>query len=172
MKLFSGKIAIIAAEIARSLIDEEDIDTDSPEEVELDIQAVLKEYLRTDRELTEKAKDFCEKRGWPLSSYYKVKRKLADRQRFVVGDEAMDYIMDQIIGAFMHSQFVEEIFSEDHELKRKMRIVLRRHTEIEDEIDEEARAKIKNLEEGTRDWEIEYARAMETVKRRRGLLES
>jgi hypothetical protein len=172
MKLFSGKIAIISAEIARVLVDEKDIDTDAPEEVELDIQAVLKEYLRTDRELTEKAKDFCEKRGWPLSSYHKVKRKLAERQRFIIGDESMDYIMDQVIGAFMHSQFVEEIYSEDHELKRKMKVVLKRHTEIEDEIDEEARAKIKNLEEGTRDWEIEYARAMEQVKRRRGLIES
>ena len=172
MKLFSGKIGIISAEIARMLIDEEDIATDSPEEVELDVQAVLKEYVRTDKELTESAKDFCEKRGWPLSSYYKVKRKLAERQRFVIGDESMEYIMEQTIGAFMHSQFVEEIFSEDHELKRKMRLVLKRHTEIEDDIDQEARAKIKNLQEGTRDWEIEYARAMDNVKRRRGLLDS
>jgi hypothetical protein len=172
MKLFSGKVPIIATEIARALIDDGDIDSDSPEEVELDIQAVLKEYLRTDRELTEKAKDFCEKRGWPLSTYYKVKRKLAERQRFVTGEDAVDYIMDQIIGAFMHSQFVEEIYTEDHDLKRKMKTILKRHTEIEEEIDEEARAKIKNLEEGTRDWEIEYARAMDAVKRRRGLIES
>ena len=172
MKLFSGKVPIIATEMARALIDDGDIDSDSPEEVELDIQAVLKEYLRTDRELTEKAKDFCEKRGWPLSTYYKVKRKLADRQRFVTGEDSIDYIMDQIIGAFMHSQFVEEIYTEDHELKRKMKVILKRHTEIEEEIDEEARSKIKNLQEGTRDWEIEYARAMDAVKRRRGLLES
>ena len=41
--------------------------------------------------------------------------------------------------------------------------------EIEDEIDQEARAKIKNLQEGTRDWEIEYAKAMSQVKKRRGL---
>ena len=172
MKLFSGKVPIIAAEMARALIDDGDIESDSPEEVELDIQAVLKEYLRTDRELTEKAKDFCEKRGWPLSTYYKVKRKLAERQRFVTGDDAVDYIMEQIIGAFMHSQFVEEIFTEDHDLKRKMKVILKRHTEIEEEIDVEARAKIKNLQEGTRDWEIEYARAMDAVKRRRGLLET
>lgn len=170
MKLFSGKVPIIAAEIARTLIDDGDIESDSPEEVELDIQAVLKEYLRTDRELTEKAKDFCEKRGWPLSTYYKVKRKLAERQRFFTGEDAPDYIMEQIIGAFMHSQFVEEIYTEDHDLKRKMKVILKRHTEIEEEIDEEARAKIKNLEEGTRDWEIEYARAMDAVKRRRGLI--
>lgn len=170
MKLFPGKVGIIAAEITNLLVDDHDIETDSPNEVELDIEAVLKEYIRTDRELTEAAKDFCEKKGMAFSSYPKVKRKLADQRHFVVGEEALDYVMDQLIGAFMHSQFVEEIYSEDHELKRKMRIVLKRYTEIEDELDEEARAKIKNLEEGTRDWEIEYGRAMEQVKRRRGLI--
>ena len=105
-----------------------------------------------------------------FSSYPKLKRKLAEQRRFVVGDEAIDYTMEQLIRTFMNSQFVEEIFSEDHELKRRMRGVLRRHTEIEEEIDQEARAKIKNLEEGTRDWEIEYARAMAQVKKRRGLM--
>ena len=170
MKLFSGKVGIISAEITKVLVDEGDIETDSPGEVELDVQAVLKEYIRTDRELTEQAKDICERKGMSFSSYPKVKRRLAEQRKFVVGDDAIDYIMDQLIRTFMHSQFVEEIYSEDHELKRRMRTVLKRHTEIEDEIDQEARAKIKNLEEGTRDWEIEYARAMAQVKKRRGLM--
>lgn len=170
MKLFTGKVGIISAEITKKLVDEGDLETDSPGEVELDVQAVLKEYIRTDRELTETAKDICENKGMSFSSYPKIKRKLAEQRRFITGDEAVDYIMEQLIRTFMHSQFVEEIFSEDHELKRKMRTVLKHHTEIEDEIDEEARAKIKNLEEGTRDWEIEYAKAMAQVKRRRGLI--
>jgi uncharacterized protein len=169
MKLFSGKIGIIAAEITTLLIDEKDIETESPAEVELDVEAVLKEYLRTDRDLTERAKDMCEQRGLPFSAYLKVKKQLADQRGFVVGDEAADYIMEQIIRSFMHSQFVEEIFSEDHELKRKMRVVIKRHTDIEDEIDEEVRNKIKNLTEGTRDWEIEYGKVLANVKRRKGL---
>jgi len=170
MKLFPGKVGIIAAEITKVLVDEGDIETDSPAEVELDVQAVLKEYIRTDRELTETAKDMCEKKGMPFSSFPKIKRRLADQRKFIVGDEAIDYIMEQLIRTFMHSQFVEEIYSEDHELKRRMRTVLRHHTEIEDELDEEARAKIKNLSEGTKDWEIEYAKAMAQVKKRRGLM--
>jgi hypothetical protein len=169
MKLFTGKVPIIAAEITKILVDEGDIESDAPEEVELDITAVLKEYIRTDRELTEKAKDLCENRNLPYSAFPKIKRQLAEQRGFMVGDEAIDYIMEQIIGAFMHSQFVEEIFSEDHELKRKMRTAIKRHTDIEDEIDKEARAKIKNLQEGTRDWDIEYSKAMAQVKRRRGL---
>lgn len=170
MKLYSGKIGIIAAEITQVLIDNGDIETDAPEEVGLDIEAVLKEYIRTDKELTENAKDLCEQRGLPFSSYQKVKRQMAGQRGFAIGNEALDYIMDQVIGAFMHSQFVEEIFSEDHELKRTMKIVLRRHTDIEEDIDRETRAKIKNLQEGTQDWDIEYAKAMAQVKRRRGLI--
>jgi hypothetical protein len=169
MRLFSGKVDIIAAEIIRSLIDDECIVTESPDEVELDIVAVLKEYIRTDRDLTEKAKDLCEKKSMPYSSFPKIKRQMADKVGFIVGDEAIDYIMDQIIGTFMHSRFVEEIFSEDHELKARMRTVIRKHTEIEEELDKEARNKIKNLQEGTQNWEIEYKRAMDQVKKRRGL---
>jgi len=170
MKLFPGKIGIISTEITQVLIDNEDIETDSPEEVGLDIEAVLKEYIRTDKELTENAKDLCEQRGLPFSSYPKIKRQLAQQRGFAIGNEALDYIMDQLIGVFMHSQFVEEIFAEDHDLKRHMRTVLKRHTEIEEDLDKETRNKIKNLQEGTQDWDIEYARAMAQVKRRRGLI--
>ena len=169
MKLFSGKVSIISIELTKKLLDEGAIETEAPSEVELDIQSVLKEYIRTDRELTEKAKDFCETKGLPFSSYLKVKRKLAEQVKFITGDEALDYIMEQLIRVFMNSQFVDEVFLEDHEMKAAMRSVLKHHMEIEDEIDQEARAKIKNLQEGTRDWEIEYARAMSQVKKRRGL---
>ncbi|MCU0664871.1 MAG: DUF507 family protein [Myxococcota bacterium] len=169
MKLFPGKVSLIAGEVTRLLVDEKDIETDSPSEVELDVEAVLKEYIRTDRELTDQAKDLCEKRSMPFSAHMKVKRQLAEKARFVVGDEALDYIMDQIIRAFMHSQFVDEIFAEDHDLKRKIRPILKRHTEIEEQIDEEVRSKIKNLEEGTKDWEIEYGRVLSQVKKRRSL---
>ena len=169
MKLFSGKVNIISIELTKKLLDEGALETDAPGEVELDVQSVLKEYIRTDRELTEKAKDFCETKGLPFSSYLKVKRKLAEQVKFITGDEALDYIMEQLIRVFMNSQFVDEVFLEDHEMKRTMRSVLKHHMEIEDEIDLEARAKIKNLQEGTRDWEIEYAKAMSQVKKRRGL---
>jgi hypothetical protein len=169
MKLFPGKVNIISIELAKKLLDEGAIETEVPNEVELDIQSVLKEYIRTDRELTENAKDFCEKKGLPFSSYLKVKRKLAEQVKFITGDEALDYIMEQLILMFMNSRFVDEVFVEDHEMRRIMRSVLKHHMEIEDEIDQEARAKIKNLQEGTRDWEIEYAKAMSQVKKRRGL---
>ena len=169
MKLYSGKVDIIAAEICSKLVDQETIETNNQDEVELDIASVMREYIRRDRHLTEAAKDICEHQGLPYSSFSKLKRQLAKKENFRIDDDAMDYIMDQIIGVFMHSQFVEEIYAEDHELKLIMRDIIRKHTEIENDMDVEARNKIKNLKEGTNEWEIEYKRAMDQVKKRRKL---
>jgi hypothetical protein len=40
---------------------------------------------------------------------------------------------------------------------------------VDEEIDQEVRNRIKNLEEGTQAWELEYKRAMEQIKRKHGL---
>jgi len=40
---------------------------------------------------------------------------------------------------------------------------------VDDELDEEVRRKIKNLEEGTATWEIEYSKVLDQMKRNRGL---
>jgi uncharacterized protein len=169
MKLYSGKIEIIAAEICNRLLSEETIETENTAEVELDLASVMTEYLRRDRQLTEQAKDICEKQGMPYSAFSKMKRQLARKEGFVIGEDTMDYIMDQMIAQLLHSPFVEEVFAEDHELKVMMRDILRKHTEIEDDMDVEARQKIKNLKEGTTEWDIEYRKAMDQVMKRRKL---
>jgi hypothetical protein len=40
---------------------------------------------------------------------------------------------------------------------------------VDDGIDEEVRRRIKNLQEGTATWEIEYQRVMDQVKRQQKL---
>ena len=37
------------------------------------------------------------------------------------------------------------------------------------QLDVEVRQRIKNLQEGTSAWEVEYARAMEQIKRKHGI---
>jgi hypothetical protein len=66
----------------------------------------------------------------------------------------------------MHSSNVEEVFVEDHDLRRKMAVVLRKHMAVDEEVDRETREKIKNLEEGTRTWDIEYQKVMEQIEAR------
>ncbi len=138
-------------------------------EAELDVQAVLKEYLRLEKEITEKAKDLLQKRNLPYEQFGKVKRALASEKNFGLGDEALDWMINQMIESFMQSQHIEEVFVDDGVLRRKMADVLKRHMMVEEELDAEVRRRIKNLEEGTSTWDIEYQKALEQIKRNRGL---
>jgi uncharacterized protein len=169
MKLYAGKIPVIGTELVRSLIADGDIAVIDRAEAELDVQAVLKEYLRLDREITEKAKDLLQKRNLPYEQFGKVKRTLAQEKGFGLGDEALDWMTTQMIESFMQSPHIEEVFAEDTILRRKMTDVLKKHMMVEEELDAEVRRRIKNLEEGTSTWEVEYQRALEQIKRNRGL---
>ena len=169
MKLYSGKIPVIGAEIVRALVDGGDIAVTDRGEAELDVQAVLKEYLRLDKEITEKSKDLLQKRNLPYEQFGKVKRVMATEKGFGLGDDALEWMTNQMIESFMQSPHVEEVFVEDTVLRRKMTDVLKRHMMVEDELDAEVRRRIKNLEEGTSTYEIEYQKALEQIKRNRGL---
>ena len=83
------------------------------------MQAVLKEYLRLDKEITEKAKDLLQKRNLPYEQFGKVKRALAGEKGFGLGDEALDWMTNQMIESFMQSPHVEEVFVEDGVLRKQ-----------------------------------------------------
>ena len=169
MRLYSGKIPTIAGEIVKTLVDSGDIAVLDRGEAEMDAQAVLKEYLRLDREVTERAKDVLQKRGLPYEQFGKVKRTLAHEKGLGLGEEALEWMTAQMIESFMQSPHVEEIFAEDTVLRKRMADVLKKHMLVDEELDEEVRRKIKNLEEGTATWEVEYSKVLDQMKRNRGL---
>ena len=78
-------------------------------------------------------------------------------------------MIDQLLSLLFHSKNVDEIFAEDTELRKKITNILRKHMDVGGELDEEVRSKIKNLEEGTASFEIEYQRVMGELKRKKGL---
>jgi hypothetical protein len=169
MRLYSGKIPAIAAELIRKLKEDGDIEVNDLHEAALDIEAVLKEYLRLDRELTEQAKDLMEKRRLPYEQFGKLKRDLAEKKEFVTGEESVGYIANQILEAFMHSRFVEEVYTDDVELRKKVSTILRKHMQVDADVDQEVRRRIKNLQEGTAMWDIEYQRVMENIRQKHKL---
>jgi hypothetical protein len=169
MRLYPGKIPIIAAEIIGHLADAKDIEVEDSGEAQLDVQAVLKEYLRRERDINEEAKEYLARRSLSYSNFSKVKKMIAQQQDFGVGDETITYIIQQTILAFENSNNFVEIYSDDQELTVKIRGILRKHMDLEEDLDSEVREKIKNLDEGTRNWEIEYSKVMEQIKRNRGL---
>jgi uncharacterized protein len=169
MRLYVGKIPVIAAEIIKALLESNDLSVLDRGESELDIQAVLKEYLRLERECTDKAKDLLQKRNLPYEHFGKVKRQIAAEKGFSLGDEALEWITTQVIESFMQSPHVEEVYAEDAVLRKKMADILKRHMHIDEEIDAEVRRRIKNLEEGTATWEVEYQKALDQIKKNRRL---
>jgi len=169
MRLYAGKIPTIASEIVKVLVDAEELAVTDKSEAELDVHAVLKEYLRLERECTEKAKDLLQKRNLPYEQFGKIKRQVAAEKGFGLGDEGLEWMTTQIIESFMQSPHVEEVYADDATLRKRMVDILKRHMQIDEEIDAEVRRRIKNLEEGTATWEVEYQKALDQIKKNRHL---
>jgi hypothetical protein len=169
MRLYSGKVSAIATEVVRALLASNDIEAESPKEVEADIAAVMNQYLADEREVNDRAKDVLERTGKPQTEYQRVRALVADEKGIKVGDETLDYLLDQVVEMLMHSGNVDEVYVEDIDLRRRMAPVFKKHMAVDASLDADVRAQLKHVREGTRDWEVEYAKVLEQVKRRKGL---
>lgn len=170
MRLYANKIPDVASSCSRALLAAGDIEAEQPREVEADIASVLTQYLNAERDVNEKTKDLLERTGRGQQDFSRVRVQIAETNGIKVGDDALDYLLDQIIQMLHHSSNVDEIFAEDVDMRRKVRDVLRKQVFVDDDLDAEVRSQIRNVQEGGRVWDIEYARVLEQVKRRRGLV--
>jgi len=169
LRIYSGKIPTMAQELLAALLNDGDIEIESEEEVRLDFEAVFKEYLRRDRKVLDEAKNRMEREGLSYGLLGKIKSQVARDMAFPPRDEQLPYLVEQVMTMLFHSNNVAEVYGEDHVLRKKITGVIKRHTNLDDDLDKEVRSKIKNLSEGTASFEIEYERVMEQIKRRKGL---
>jgi len=169
MRLYPGKIETIAEDVIRTLKERGSVELESDIEARRDIESVLKEYLRLDREIVDEAKNRMEIRGLGYSQLGKVKGQVSKERGAPSQDEVLPYLLDQIMHLLFHSTSVAEIFAEDVELRKSITPILRKHMEVDSDLDREVRSKIKNLQDGTTDFDVEYARVMEQIKHKRGL---
>lgn len=169
MRLFPARVVPIATEVVRVLLAGGDIEAAKPREVELDVESVLKSYLATEKDVNEKARELLERTGRGTSDFSRVKAQMAESKGIKIGDEALDYLLDQVVEMFEHSANVDEIFVENVELRRKMAPIFKRHMGQDDALDAEVRAQLRHVKEGTSDWDVEYGRMVEIVKRKKGL---
>src|SRR6187399_2664984 len=152
MRLHSAKVPEISHLMVHALTSSGDIETESPKEVELDVQAVLNQFITDEQEVSDKAKDVLAQRGLPQSELGRIKKLLADERKIKLGEDAIDYLLDQLVEMLMHSANVEEIFAEDFELRRKMRDPLRRQFAEDEEIEQQIRGQLKHVQEGSAVW--------------------
>ena len=169
MRLYASKIPPIVDSVLHALVDSGDLETSNREEFQHDVESVLREYLRTNREITERSKDILEQRGLPYSELHRVRRQQAEQLDFGIGDDAITWIANQMLELFMRSHWVEEVYADDPTLRRKLKDILRRHMQHDEDLDKEVRRHLKHLQDGTDTFEIEYQKQLELVKRKHGL---
>ena len=169
MRLFAGRVSPIAQEIVKVLVSAGDIEAEHPTEVVIDVEAVLKNYLSMEKDVNDKTRELLERTGRGNEQFSRVREQIADSKGIKVGDETLDYLLDQVVEMFGHSKNVDEIYAQDIELRRKMAPIFKRHMGEDEKIDGEVRAQLKHVKEGSREWDIEYSRMVEVIKRKRGL---
>ncbi|MGB5809185.1 MAG: DUF507 family protein [Polyangiales bacterium] len=169
MRLYSGKISPIVDDMVRDLTTQGDIEVEDEAEVRLDLEAVLKEFVRRERQMVDEAKDRMEHEGLGYSKLGRMRQQMAKEIGFPQQDEVLPYLVDQLLNMLFHSANVIEIYADDVVLRKKMTPILRRHMEVETGLDAEVRSKIRNLQEGTAAFEVEYGKVMDQIKRKRGL---
>jgi hypothetical protein len=86
------------------------IESERPQEVILVVESVLKSYLESEKEVNERTRELLQRTNRGQGEYNKVRQQIADSKGIKVGDEALDYILDQVLEMLMHSGNVEEVF--------------------------------------------------------------
>lgn len=172
MRLYPKLVPIIAREIIQRLTQENDIEVEPirVSDAEMDLAAIMREYLLSEDRVNQAAREALERRGYDASKFSQVKREMADVRGFKLGEDGIEFVINQMLEFLLVSRNVEEVFSDDNQMRPKILQVMKRHLDIEDEIDREARGRLKHLQEGTSAFEIEYQKQLEQIRRARGLI--
>jgi hypothetical protein len=173
MKIYRVKIPEIAHAMIDQLTAQEVLEV-SPQnrpEAELDLVAILEEYVRRDSELREKVRERMADHSVPYDQYGRVRSQMADEWRHPTGDDVERFLARQFIEIFMMSRFVDEVFASDKDLYKTVVGILRTFHVDERALRDEAREQILNIPEGTVDYEIALSKALREVKKRHGLIQ-
>ncbi len=171
MKLYRARIPTIAAAVIETLSADGDIEVTAANraEAEQDLVSIMEEYLRRDYELRDTVKERMERLGIGYDRYGKLRGQLAEEWGHPTGDEVERYLARQFVENFMISRFVDEVYTEDGLLWRKTLGLIKGHDVDERGLRDEARARIKNVREGTVEYEIAFERALREVRKHHGL---
>jgi len=172
MRLYPKVIPVISRETIQLLMQDGDIEVEPMRiaDAEMDLSAIMREYLTNEERVNQATREALERRGYDYSKFNQVKREMADVRGFKMGDEGIEYVIGQMIEFLLISRNVEEVYSEDHSLRKKVFQIFKKHLDVDDEIDREARARLKHLQEGTTAFDVEYQKTIELLRRSRGLI--
>jgi hypothetical protein len=172
MRLYRKIIPKIAREVVRTLHSKGDVEVEDGrmDEAELDLAAVMVEYMNEEERIVTEAKETMARRGLSYDRFAQVKKSLSEARGFKLGDEGIDHTLNQMLEALFASKNIAEVYAADNDLRKFMKEVIDKYTAVDDDLDREARNRLKNLREGTPEWDIEYPRVVAHLKRQKGLI--
>lgn len=172
MKLYRAKIPAIATAVIETLVANGDIEVafENRVEAEKDLVAIMENFSKRDSGFRTRVKDHMADNQIPYDRYGRTRSRLAEEMNHPLGDDVERFLARQFVENMMISNFVDEVYEEDRLLYRKIVECLRSHHVDEQAIREEAASKVKNVREGTVDYEIALQNAMRDVKKRMGLI--
>ncbi|MBI5547841.1 MAG: DUF507 family protein, partial [Deltaproteobacteria bacterium] len=88
MRLYPKVIPAIAREVVQTLSNEGDIEVEPLRisDAEMDMAAIMKEYLANEERVNQATREALERRGYDHSKFSQVKREMADVRGFKMGD--------------------------------------------------------------------------------------
>jgi uncharacterized protein len=172
MRIYPKVIPIISREVVQALTSAGDLEVEPMRiaDAEMDMSAIMREYLANEERVNQATREALERRGYDASKFNQVKREMADVRGFKMGEEGIEYVINQMIEFLLISRNVEEVYAADNILRQKIHAVMKKHLDVDEEIDREARARLKHLQEGTSAFDIEYNKTVEQIRRARGLI--
>ncbi len=134
MRLYPKVIPAIAGDVIQTLIQDEDVEIEAERipDAELDIAAIMKEYLAADERVNAATRETLERRGLDQSRFEHVKRELASVRGFRIGEEGVEYVIRQMIECLLVSRNVQEVYADDPALREKIFQIFRKHLAVDD----------------------------------------
>ncbi|HET6346919.1 MAG TPA: DUF507 family protein [Myxococcota bacterium] len=171
MKIYRKVIPKIAKDVIRSLLANRAIEVEDGrrDEAELDVAGVIVDYLNDLDRISADAHDALQRHNLGIEALGRVKRSLAETRRVIMGDGALEHVIDRIINSLFSSKNIEEVFFEDQELRKLVTESIRKYLGVDEELDREVRGRLKNLREGTSEWEVEYGRLIDQMRHSKAL---
>ncbi|MBW2699385.1 MAG: DUF507 family protein [Deltaproteobacteria bacterium] len=172
MRIYPKVVPAMAREIVKALMGPGHIEVESENvaAAEDDLVAIVREYQRQEDSMNRQAKDLVVKRGWPSHKFAEARSMVVQAKRFPMGDDGIDYMIEQMMEFMLITNNIEEVYAQDNVLRKIIVTIMRRFGKMDEEVDTEARGRLKHLQEGTRDWEVQYQKVSDQVRRNKGLI--
>ena len=166
MKIYRRVIPKIAKDVVRVLLVNHAIEIEDGrrDEAELDIAGVLVKYLNDVDQLNTDAREALDRHELAVSALGQIKQNIAKKRKLVVGANSLGFVQTLLLNSLFDSGTIQEVFAEDEELNEMIASAMSKYLGVDAELDREVRNRLKNLREGTVEWEDEYNRVIDQMR--------